>query len=54
MKVSNKEELIKMGRLISNQRFLSKDLDITSRQVNYWKSRDIIPFFDKESERKAT
>lgn len=53
MKVSNKEELIKMGRLISNQRFLSKDLDITSRQVNYWKSRDIIPFFDKESERKG-
>lgn len=53
MKVSNKEELIKMGKLISNQRFLSKDLDITSRQVNYWKSRDIIPFFDKESERKG-
>lgn len=53
MKVSNKEELIKMGKLISNQRFLPKDLDITSRQVNYWKSRDIIPFFDKESERKG-
>jgi hypothetical protein len=53
MKISNKEELIKMGRLISNQRFLPKDLDITSRQINYWKSRDIIPFFDKESEKKG-
>lgn len=53
MKVLNKEELIKMGLLISNRRFLPKDLVITSRQVNYWKSRDIIPFFDKESERKG-
>lgn len=48
MKITNRDELIKMGRLISNQRFLPKDLDITSRQINYWKSRDILPFFDKE------
>lgn len=48
MTITNRDELIKMGRLISNQRFLPKDLEITSRQINYWKSRDIIPFFDKE------
>lgn len=48
MTITNRDELIKMGRLISNQRFLPKDLEITSRQINYWKSRDILPFFDKE------
>ena len=48
MTLTNRDELIRMGRLISNQRFLPKDLEITSRQINYWKGRDIIPFFDKE------
>lgn len=48
MTITNRDELIRMGRLISNQRFLPKDLEITSRQINYWKGRDIIPFFDKE------
>ena len=44
----NREELKKMGNLISNKCFLPKHLDITSRQINYWKERDIIPFFEKE------
>ena len=45
----NREELIKMGNMISNKYLLPKQhLQITSRQVNYWKERDIIPFFIKE------
>lgn len=44
----NREELIKMGNLISNKCFLPKNLEITSRQINYWKDRNIIPFFEKE------
>lgn len=44
-----REELIKMGNMISNKYLLPKQhLQITSRQVNYWKERDIIPFFKKE------
>jgi len=45
----NREELIKMGSLISDKCFLpKKHLQITSRQINYWKERDIIPFLEKE------
>jgi hypothetical protein len=44
----NREELIKMGNLISNKCFLPKQLEITSRQINYWKERNVIPFFEKE------
>ena len=44
----NKEELIKMGNLISKKCFLPKQLEITSRQINYWKERNVIPFFEKE------
>lgn len=44
----NRDELIKMGSLISDKSFLPKHLEITSRQINYWKERDIIPFFEKE------
>ena len=45
----NREDLIKMGNMISNKYLLPKQhLQITSRQVNYWKERDIIPFFKKE------
>lgn len=44
----NRNELIKMGELISKKIILPKDLQITSRQINYWKERDIIPFFVKE------
>ena len=45
----DREELIKMGNMISNKYLLPKQhLQITSRQVNYWKERDIIPFFKKE------
>jgi len=43
------KELMKFGALISEKYLLpEKHLDITSRQVNYWKSRNILPFFEKE------
>ncbi len=45
----NREELIKLGHMISNKYLLPKQhLQITSRQINYWKERDILPFFVKE------
>jgi len=45
----NAEELIKLGHMISNKYLLPKQhLQITSRQINYWKERDILPFFEKE------
>ena len=45
----NREELILIGNLISKKYLLPKQhLDITSRQINYWKERDILPFFEKE------
>jgi len=43
-----RDELIKRGEFISKKIFLPKNLEITSRQINYWKERDIIPFFVKE------
>jgi hypothetical protein len=43
------KELMKFGALISEKYILpEKHLGISSRQVNYWKSRDILPFFKKE------
>jgi len=43
------KELMKFGALISEKYLLpEKHLGITSRQVNYWKSRNILPFFEKE------
>jgi hypothetical protein len=45
----NRDELIIMGRLISEKLFLpERHLGITSRQINYWKGRNVIPFFKKE------
>lgn len=44
----NKEELIKMGTILSKKCFLPNDLNISSRQINYWKGLDIIPFFKKD------
>lgn len=44
-----REELLIMGNMISDRYLLpKKDLGITSRQMNYWKERNIIPFFEKE------
>ena len=44
-----REELLIMGKMISDRYFLpKKDLEITSRQMNYWKERNIIPFLEKE------
>jgi hypothetical protein len=43
------KELMKFGALISEKYLLpEKHLGITSRQANYWKSRNILPFFEKE------
>lgn len=43
------EELIQLGTLISEKYLLpEKHLGISSRQVNYWKTREILPFFEKE------
>lgn len=46
------EELLKLGTLISEKYLLpKKHLGISSRQVNYWKNREILPFFEKEKKR---
>lgn len=37
-----------IGETLDNKRFLPKDINISSRQINYWKERKIIPFFEKE------
>lgn len=37
-----------IGKTLDNKRFLPKDINISSRQINYWKERKIVPFFEKE------
>ena len=37
-----------IGETLSNKKFIPKDLNISSRQINYWKERKIVPFFKKE------
>jgi len=37
-----------IGETINDKKFLTKDIEITSRQINYWKERNIIPFLEKE------
>lgn len=37
-----------IGETLSNKKFIPKDLNISSRQINYWKERKIVPFFEKE------
>ena len=44
----NKNERIKIGRLISNDCFLPENLGITARQFNYWRNCNVLPFFVKE------
>lgn len=44
----NKNERIKIGRLISNDCFLPENLSITARQFNYWRNCNVLPFFLKE------
>lgn len=41
----------KLGAFMAERKFLPKDLNITSRQVNYWKSRAVLPFFPIEKKR---
>lgn len=45
----NKETLIKNGEYISRKYLLpERDLGITSRKVNYWKEKGILPFLEKD------
>lgn len=37
-----------LGDTITKKQFLPKDIGLTSRQVNYWKERNIIPFLEKD------
>ncbi|WP_339915898.1 hypothetical protein [Yeosuana marina] len=48
----NDESYTRFGELISKQYILPKHLDISSRQVNYWKERAILPFFEKDKHGK--
>ena len=48
----NDEYYTRFGELISKQYILPKHLGISSRQVNYWKERVILPFFEKDKHGK--
>lgn len=48
----NDQSYTRFGELISKQYILPKHLDISSRQVNYWKERAILPFFEKDKHGK--
>ena len=36
-----------LGETISKKQYTAKDLSVTSRQLNYWKFKDVIPFLRK-------
>lgn len=47
------EDKIKIvGEIISERQISPKHLNITSRQVSYWKDKNILPFFDKSAHSK--
>lgn len=48
MSLIRKKEKIKFGRLILNDCFLPDNLNISSRQINYWRNCNVLPFFQKE------
>lgn len=41
----------KLGALMTERKFLPKDLNISSRQINYWKGKLVLPFFSNEKKR---
>lgn len=41
----------KLGALMTERKFLPKDLNISSRQINYWKGKSVLPFFPIEKKR---
>lgn len=43
-----KENLIELGKLLSETSIVREDLGVSSRQVSYWKDRKIFPFLTKE------
>ena len=36
-----------IAKFLSEQKFTAKDLSVTSRQLNYWKTKDVVPFLKK-------
>lgn len=34
-------------KFLLDQKFTAKDLSVTSRQLNYWKTKDVVPFLKK-------
>lgn len=42
------EAYIKFAELLYDQRILPKNLNIPSRQVTYWRSKKILPYFDQQ------
>jgi len=41
-----------LGQIISEKYILPKHLNISSRQVNYWKNKSILPFLEKDKHGK--
>lgn len=46
--MSMKTTYIKLGELLYEQRILPKHIGVASRQVTYWRSKKILPFFEKD------
>lgn len=46
------EEIKHIGALLSERYVLPKHLDVSSRQVSYWKDKIILPFFTREKHAK--
>ena len=45
----NELEIIELGKTIYNERDISPaQLDVTSRQINYWIDKAVIPFVEKQ------
>ena len=43
-----KTTYIKLGELLYEQNILPKHIGVASRQVTYWRSKKILPFFEKD------
>lgn len=46
------EDIIDIGKLLSNRYITPKHLNISSRKVSYWKERKILPFFEEQKHGK--
>lgn len=43
-----KEGYIELGKILYKKNILPTNINVSSRQINYWKSKNVIPFFEKE------